>query len=77
MEWKNYVASCCGEVDKRFAKHPSEINRAYTLLGMLRDNSITWYEFENELRNYLREASEQHIDEQVATAETLFRGWLE
>jgi len=78
MDWKSRIPGCFGKVDYKFAVHPIDENRAFDLLNMLRKESVSWEEFESEVRSFLIKGNchEAHISDQIESVERHIRAWL-
>ena len=76
MDWKDRISGCFGQTDRAFAVHPSDEERAFELLAILRSNHVGWKEFEAELVKYLNTTTKLHTDTQVERVKKFYRPWL-
>ena len=74
--WKEMVRGCFGEVDKIFAGHPLDENRAFELLKVCRDQSIGWTALEREFRSFLSGLDTSHVAKQIQRARRMMKDWL-
>ena len=60
------IAGCFGSEDKKFAKHPCDLERAIELLKECSKNSISLIDLKKEVENYLKNnlaySSQNEID---------------
>lgn len=67
MKLQDLIHGSFGDVDKKFAGHPADQNRAQKLLMYVIKNKITWEDLKKEVEKYLKKssASPDHIKEQI------------
>lgn len=77
MDWKKMVPGCFGAVDKEFALHPMDAERARKMLRSALDADASWTDIEAELRAYLGGSgcASSHIEKQIAAARDLQNYW--
>jgi hypothetical protein len=78
VNWTNKIAGCFGTSDLIFAGHPKDEERAFELLAYLRQKDIGWVKAHAEFEAFLqsKQASGQHIVDQLAKLERFYRCWL-
>lgn len=78
LSWQNDLAECFDRVDRLFALHSMDDERAFRLLAKLRAEGVTWLEFSNAVRELLDAdgCSVQHVEFELKQAEPRFRPWL-
>ena len=76
---RDLVASTFGHVDKKFACHQNEKNRAFEYLTILRDEGTGWSVAKQQLKDYLNGnvKDENHIEKQIKKAERMLEPWLD
>ena len=67
MSFKEKIPGCFGSVDKIFARHYNDTDRAKDMLIEALQETKSWGEFENSIRDYLskEKCPKKHIDEQI------------
>jgi len=55
MSWKNKISTCFGDVDKKFAGHPSDEKAARELLDSAFKENIGWQEFLDGIESWLKD----------------------
>jgi len=67
MSFKEKIPGCFGSADKKFAGHYNDVDRAKNMLIEALQETQSWKEFENAIREYLskEKCSTKHIDEQI------------
>jgi len=67
MSFKDKIPGCFGTVDKIFAGHPLDQGRAKDMLIAALQETESWSEFENAIREYLsgEGCRSEHIDKQI------------
>ena len=78
MAWDHQVGGCFGNMDKMFATHPPDEDRAFEWLKSLRERGIGWEAVRAQIEEYLKAegCGPDHIAEQIMRAEVKFRPWL-
>ena len=76
-DWKTKIAGCFGVVDKIFAGHQNEEDRAFELLEVLRSENIRWSELEVATREYLKDTNPAHIEKQIKRLSSAMKFWIE
>ena len=73
MSFKNKIPGCFGAADKIFAGHYNDTDRAKDMLIEALQETQSWEEFENSIRDYLQKegCSQKHIDEQIERVKNL------
>lgn len=76
--WVADLAACFGSLDRLFASHAMDEERAFALLARARAEGVTWREFSDATRALLEAdgCSIQHIEMQMKQVERRFRPWL-
>jgi hypothetical protein len=74
QNWKNQIAGCFGEVDKLFAGHPSDQQRATKLRSDLKQANILNDEIIDGFAGWLYRQGVQgsHLNEQMAVVKSFF-----
>ena len=77
-DWDDELPGCFGTVDLKFARHPSDEERAFAWLGSLRGRGIGWSKTEAQLEAFLKNkgARGNHIEEEIAYAHRKLSPWL-
>ena len=75
MSFKDKIPGCFGSSDKIFAGHSCDVDRAKSMLIDALQETQSWNEFENAIREYLvtEGCSLKHIEEQVERAKDTCR----
>lgn len=78
MGWQGDLAGCFDNLERLFASHEMDEERAFRLLGRLRAEGVSWRELRDEIRDLLENdgCSIQHIEMQMTQVEERFRPWL-
>ena len=78
MAWDRELPGCFGDVDKIFAEHPLDEERAFAWLRLLREQHQGWAEAKRQISEYLKSegAAAAHIAKQIKRAEHRLRPWL-
>jgi len=78
MSWEEDLAGCFDNLERLFALHSMDEEKAFRLLERARREGVTWLEMSNAIRALLEGdgCTVQHIERQVAQVETRFRPWL-
>ncbi|MBU3592916.1 hypothetical protein ICN42_02225 [Polynucleobacter sp. 71A-WALBACH] len=73
------INSCFGSTDKEFARHPSDLERAYELLGKFIKDNMTWEEAKALFSKSLIDAgaSKSHYDTEMKRIESMIRPWID
>ena len=79
MDWTQRIGGCFGNADGLFAIHPSDEDRAFQLLRVLRENNVGWEQTREAFRNYMEDNSfgANVIEEQMASIERHMKPWLQ
>ena len=75
---KKLIPGCFGEVDREFAVHGFDEDRAFELLKMLREKGTSWEEARGQFRKFLQDdgCSKEHINRQMKRIREHMRPWL-
>lgn len=76
-DWKTKIAGCFGVVDKIFAGHQNEEDRAFELLKTLRSENIRWSQLETATREYLKNTPTEHTEKQIKKLSSAMKFWIE
>lgn len=78
-DWTNQISGCFGEVDREFAVHGLDEERAFELLKLLRERRTSWDEAKERFREFLKEdgCSQDHIDRQMKRIRRYMKVWLQ
>ena len=76
---EDLVAGTFGHVDKKFACHQNDRDRAFEYLTTLRNERKGWSFAKQQLEDYLNGnvEDENHRDEQIKKAERMLEPWLD
>jgi hypothetical protein len=68
MSYQDKIPGCFGSVDKIFAGHPADTERAKEMLVEALQEISSWSEVENAIKEYLgkENCTQDHIKEQIA-----------
>ncbi|MDT0577171.1 hypothetical protein RM533_13465 [Croceicoccus sp. F390] len=77
-EWQTDLAGCFDNLDRLFAYHAMDEDRAFALLAKLRAQGIGWRTLSDAIRALLDGdgCSVQHVELQMQQVEQRFRPWL-
>lgn len=72
------LAACFDNLERLFASHSMDEERAFALLARARAEGVTWPQLSDAIRELLEEdgCSVQHIEMQMKQVERRFRPWL-
>ena len=72
------ILGCFGQVDRLFAIHPYDEQRAFALLQKLRLLNTAWSDVRDRFRQalYADGCRADHITEQIVSVEAHYRPWL-
>ena len=78
MTWEDDLSACFDNLDRLFALHSMDEERAFRLLARARYEGITWNEMATAVRKLLERdgCGVEHIEQQVRQVEVRFRPWL-
>jgi hypothetical protein len=78
MDVKGQIPGCFGEMDKKFAIHPSDEERAFDLLTRLRKDGKGWKDTRTLIKDYLEseDVSPTQISEELERARRMLKPWL-
>ena len=65
MDWKKQIRGCFGNVDHKFANHPSDRKRAAKMLGDAIEQGVSYKEYCKGIKDWLRKQL-QNADAQTA-----------
>lgn len=71
--WKQPLKQEFGIVDKRFAGHPSDQERAREARKLINKAGISWDEIEKEISRILKGCTAEHLQTQLAAARKFFK----
>lgn len=71
--WKQPLKQAFGIVDKRFAMHPSDQERAREARKLINNADISWDEIEEEISRLLQGCTAEHLQAQLAAARKFFK----
>lgn len=71
--WKQPLKQAFGIVDKRFAGHPSDQERAREARKLINKANISWDEIEEEISRILQDCTAEHLQAQLVAARKFFK----
>tara|TARA_B100001059_G_scaffold229851_2_gene263081 strand:+ start:3098 stop:3319 length:222 start_codon:yes stop_codon:yes gene_type:complete len=71
--WKRPLKQAFGIVDKRFAGHPSDKERAREARKLINSAGVSWEEIEEEIGRILQGCTAEHLQAQLAAARKFFK----
>lgn len=71
--WKRPLKQAFGIVDKRFAGHPSDQERAREARKLINSAGVSWEEVEEEVSRILQGCADEHLQAQLAAARKFFK----
>ncbi len=63
--WKKQISGCFGNVDHKFADHPSDRNRAAKMLADAMEQGVSYKDYCKEIKDWLKKQL-QKVDAQTA-----------
>jgi hypothetical protein len=77
-DWKTQIPGCFGEVDKIFATHSQEHERAFALLQFLWIEGVNWSDFEAAFQDWMigEGCPKSHVAAQMDAVIEHFKPWL-
>lgn len=73
MSWKKRIPCCFGAVDKKFARHANDCERASEMLAEANKENIGWKEYLEKIEDWLKEqgCNANHIKEEMERVKDL------
>lgn len=79
-DWKTLIAGCFGVADGKFAGHETEQQRAYELLGTLRQQNVNWEDVEEAFEDWLGKRTPNargHSQGEMERVRAFLEPWLD
>lgn len=77
MSWKDKLPGCFGSVDKKFARHHLDNERAAKLLAELVEEQVQLADVVAEAKKHLASTPPEQQSEELAEVQRKFGPWLE
>jgi len=79
VEWKERIPACFGDADGLFAIHPLDEDRAFQLLGVLREKEVSWAQAKMAFLDFVQHShydNPEQIEKEMERIERHMRPWL-
>lgn len=71
--WKTHLKQSFGIVDKRFAGHPMDEQKAREARKIIKRDGVSWADIEGEIMRILQGTTPAHAQAQLEKARTFFK----
>ena len=78
MDWRDDLAGCFDNLERLFAFHAMDEERAFQLLARVRNEGVTWRQLSDAVRALLEGdgCTPLQIERELSQVELRFRPWL-